>query len=385
MAATITFNNQSDIGISFLTHRNISMNIMSKAAAVMELDPSLDQEDGSFYVAFYNRTAATLNEALELGGTFTVSFNIPSDWGETATDMEGATSTKNGLHGLVPQPMAGDQDKFLSGSGVWKNVADAALADRVSSIEDVIPSNASSSNKVVTESDVSSAYHHAGTKTVAELTSSLLIASNEGNVYNITDNGKTTADFIEGAGKKIEEGANVGVAKVGNAYKFDLLSGFIDSSGFVNKSETKGLLKNDGSVDTITNIPAGGTAGQALIKKSNSDGDLEWGSAGKDVAIEYNGTASASAVRKQRIGIDSSYTDIYGTTYMETTINTSTSAAVNASFTNAAITADSVIDVYTSVAGLNYSSISVSSGSCVITYPIQATATSGVKVRIYIK
>lgn len=103
--------------------------------------------------------------------------------------------------------------------------------------------------KTAIDNAVSSAYHHAGTKTVAELTSALLVEANDGNVYNMTDSGVTTADFIEGAGKPIAIGDNVGVAKVGNDYKFDLLSGFIDTSSFVEKSSTSGLIKNDGTID----------------------------------------------------------------------------------------------------------------------------------------
>ena len=100
------------------------------------------------------------------------------------------------------------------------------------------------------DSAVSSSYHHAGTKTCAELVSSLLVRANEGNVYNMTDSGVTTADFIEGAGKSIEEGANVGIAKIAeNTYKFDLLSGFVDTSTFIEKSATSGLVRNDGSID----------------------------------------------------------------------------------------------------------------------------------------
>ena len=91
--------------------------------------------------------------------------------------------------------------------------------------------------KSAIDTAVSSAYHHAGTKTCAELTSALLIAANEGNVYNITDSGTTTSDFIEGAGKPIKAGDNVGVCKVGNDYKFDLLSGFVDLTG---KMDTDG-------------------------------------------------------------------------------------------------------------------------------------------------
>ena len=33
--------------------------------------------------------------------------------------LQGSTSTKNGLPGLVPVPSAGDQDKFLKGDGTW--------------------------------------------------------------------------------------------------------------------------------------------------------------------------------------------------------------------------------------------------------------------------
>ena len=99
-------------------------------------------------------------------------------------------------------------------------------------------------------SKVASAYKAAGTKTVAELTSSLLVSANEGNVYNMTDSGTTTADFIEGAGKVIKAGDNVGICKVGDVYKFDLLSGFVDLSNYVQKSNTAGLIKNDGTIDT---------------------------------------------------------------------------------------------------------------------------------------
>ena len=123
---------------------------------------------------------------------------------------------------------------------------------------------------ITATSPSTSAYHAAGTKTVAELTSSLLVAANEGNVYNITDSGVTTADFIEGAGKPIRVGDNVGICEpTSGTYKFDLLSGFIaidsvptDGStnpvesngvynaleGKVNKSTYGGVIGSDGNV-----------------------------------------------------------------------------------------------------------------------------------------
>lgn len=39
-----------------------------------------------------------------------------------ATDMTGATASADGSHGLVPQPLAGDEAKFLRGDGTWAGV-----------------------------------------------------------------------------------------------------------------------------------------------------------------------------------------------------------------------------------------------------------------------
>lgn len=36
-----------------------------------------------------------------------------------AGDMQGATASTAGVHGLVPAPQAGDQDKFLTGAGTF--------------------------------------------------------------------------------------------------------------------------------------------------------------------------------------------------------------------------------------------------------------------------
>ena len=104
------------------------------------------------------------------------------------------------------------------------------------------------------ESAIASVYKPSGNKTCAELVSSLLVRANLGNVYNITDSGTTTSDFAEGAGKPIKAGDNVAIVDVGTAsnpsYKFDLLSGMIDLSNYIQKSQTQGLVKNDGTIDT---------------------------------------------------------------------------------------------------------------------------------------
>lgn len=179
------------------------------------------------------------------------------------------------------------------------------LKDVIKTISDMQNYYTKSQTYTKTETDnaiaaaVSSTYKFAGSKTCAELVSSLLVAANKGNVYNMTDSGTTTSDFVEGAGHEINVGDNVGIAEVSaGVYKFDLLSGLIDLTGyqtknlasaiegqttvegalaalsankanlsevytktqinddFVKKSATAGLLKNDGSVDTNTYVPA---------------------------------------------------------------------------------------------------------------------------------
>ena len=145
----------------------------------------------------------------------------------------------------------GDVEVALLDKADISDLGTAAAKDSTNSVTagstDLVESGAV---KDAIDSAVAAAYHHAGTKTVAQLTHDLLIAANEGNVYNITDSGTTTSDFIEGIGKTIDEGSNVGICKVGDVYMFDLLSGFVDTTNFVQKSQTAGLLNNDGTVNT---------------------------------------------------------------------------------------------------------------------------------------
>lgn len=148
-----------------------------------------------------------------------------------------------------------------------KTVQDGTTAQKgVVQLQDSIGSTESTTDKAVTphavraaiDAAVSSAYHAAGSKTVAQLTSSLLVAENEGCVYNVTDSGTTTSDFVDGAGHPINAGDNVGVCDVGGGvYKFDLLSGFVDLSNYLTKTgdarnTTSTLTKNASDTSSMT-------------------------------------------------------------------------------------------------------------------------------------
>ena len=150
-------------------------------------------------------------------------------------------------------------------------VQNKVITDTINDIQDVIPSEASSTNQLVdrdslgtasqknftpyvspnnTDLPLSSsvysaitnavygAYHPSGSKTIAELTSDLLVLANIGNVYKITEDGVTTDLFIGGAGQTIHTGDNAVVVYGGqtDTFLFDLQSGSIDLTPYQTKA-----------------------------------------------------------------------------------------------------------------------------------------------------
>lgn len=75
------------------------------------------------------------------------------------------------------------------------------------------------------------AYVFRGSSTLANLPS-VMTAAMVGYVYNMSEDFTTTADFVEGAGKKYSAGTNVVICDVGEAlspsYKFDVIGNFVD-------------------------------------------------------------------------------------------------------------------------------------------------------------
>lgn len=83
---------------------------------------------------------------------------------------------------------------------------------------------------------LSSIYTPRGELTCAELTSSLLIEDNVGNIYTMNDSGTTSALFINGAGQTINVNDNVGIIKAGaNTYLFNLMGDAFDLHDYQKK------------------------------------------------------------------------------------------------------------------------------------------------------
>lgn len=115
--------------------------------------------------------------------------------------------------------------------------------------------------KSAIDAAVSSVYKPAGSVAFASLPT--LGSSIEGNVYNVTDAFTTTADFVEGAGKSYPAGTNVVCINTsGTTYKWDVLAGFVDLSGY--------QTTITGGATTITSSDL--TASRALI--SNGSGKV---------------------------------------------------------------------------------------------------------------
>jgi hypothetical protein len=107
------------------------------------------------------------------------------------------------------------------------------------------------------DSKLSSTYKAKGSVAFANLPA--LIAANAGNVYNVTDAFTTTSDFVEGSGKSYPAGTNVVIVNTtGTTYKYDVLSGFVDLSGYLTSSDAANtyLSQSDASSTYLTQSDA---------------------------------------------------------------------------------------------------------------------------------
>lgn len=94
--------------------------------------------------------------------------------------------------------------------------------------------------------------------------------------------------------------------------------------------------------------------------------------------------ASSTVIKKQQVKVGSTDYDIDGTAYMEQDVLLSTADVTIATFTNAAITTDSDIEVSVSDWSCVPENVSATTGTCAVTLPKVDTAAT-VRVRIYIR
>lgn len=114
-------------------------------------------------------------------------------------------------------------------------------------------------------------------------------------VYNIINSFTTDADFIEGAGNKVEGGTNIVVASVGtgNAIKWDLLAMSLSLDTYQTKKLLAAIDVFTAGTSTPIKVTALATAPAAGTPADPAENDVVIVTAGtdKDNVYRYNGTA----------------------------------------------------------------------------------------------
>lgn len=104
-------------------------------------------------------------------------------------------------------------------------------------------------------SAISSIYTPRGNIDCADLTSSLLVDDNIGSVYETNDSGTTSALFVQGVGKTINAGDNVGIIRTGvDTILFNLMGNAFDLTDYQKKdltTETEGQTTVEGAIGAL--------------------------------------------------------------------------------------------------------------------------------------
>jgi len=187
--------------------------------------------------------------------------------GLTSTDAASALSANQGkvldekiaaINTSLSGKGAGDMVKATydpDGDGVVDNAAKlggqapgyyAAAADVPTKVSDITNDSGFQTEEQVTaaiSAKLSSTYKAGGSIAFASLPAAG--ADRLGMVYNVTDAFTTTDGFMEGAGKSYPAGTNVVIAANGEEYKYDVLAGFVDLSGYVVSADLQELTADE--------------------------------------------------------------------------------------------------------------------------------------------
>ena len=258
---------------------------------------TITKKDGSFFILDFSDVASAtdvetkvtkvvgkLNEKVEnQGNAITVlqdtvgnaSSGLVKDVNTLKTEVEAETtglldrvsaletSTGTGEGALGSRVQALETTVGDENSGLVKKVNDNSTAitslqnnkaDKATTLAGYGITDAYTKSEV--DGKLSSAYKAQGSKTASALTSSLLIAANEGYVYNISDELEITDSnrslFVENVKSSYPAGTNVVVVNVGGAYKFDVIAGFVDLTAYAKTADQKTITDAlSGRIKTI--------------------------------------------------------------------------------------------------------------------------------------
>ena len=138
-----------------------------------------------------------------------------------------------------------------------------------------------------------------------------LTASHLGWMYNFSASFTTTSDFVEGTGQTYPAGTNVVVVEyTSGTYKYDVFSGFVDTSSFITASSTNTLTNKtiDADDNTISDLTTSNFKSGTIVTSV--------GSTGTDIAIP-----TEKAVRSAITTATSGMVKVYTTTNPALTVS----------------------------------------------------------------
>ena len=245
--------------------------------------------NGYFYKAIYDSESDVyLWTVIKFSADMLVD-NALSTTSENPVQNKVITSEINGIKDLIPQEASSTNqlvDRDSLGTASQKNFTPYVSPDNAD-----VPISSSVYNAIT--SAVYGAYHPSGSKTIAELTSDLLVLDNIGNVYKITEDGVTTDLFIGGAGQTIHTGDNAVVVYGGtpNTFLFDLQSGSIDLTPYQTKtleSAIEGETTVEGALGALSSNKQAKTLTTSVESQTTVEGALSALSTNKATQAEVN-------------------------------------------------------------------------------------------------
>ena len=193
--------------------------------------------------------------------------------GGVYTALQGKVDTVSGKQLSTEDYTTAEKTKLQGLS----NYDDTVIQGKVSDIEDVIPSNASTSNKLATISDISGSSGHtienaSGTEMTARSNLQFVGAT----VSDDSTNDRTVVTVPTITTDSTPTQSSTNAVQSGGVYT--ALQGKANGEGMTFTLDERNVLNVATESDTPSHyaLPAGGTTGQVLTKASNDDDDVEW-------------------------------------------------------------------------------------------------------------